>query len=138
MSEQKHEYPLMDHEAKSLQAASGRSIADINLEAAEAGLLGDEDLKIRADTLRAQAQIAQEAGYRQLAANLSRAAELTAVPNEEMLQIYNLLRPGRASFDNLMGLAGRLEQLYHAPLNAAFVREAAEAYKARGLLRREA
>ena len=79
-------------------------------------------------------EIARAAGYAQLAANLTRAAELTAVPNAEVLRMYELLRPGRASYAQLAELAEQLEARYGAPANAALVREAAEAYRARGLL----
>jgi propanediol dehydratase small subunit len=129
-------YPLSEHAADQLAAISGRPLGTITEEAAEAGELTIADLQISAETLRAQATIARSAGYRQLAANLTRAAELTAVPNAEVLQMYETLRPGRASYDELIALADRLEQAHHAPESAALVREAAEVYQARNLLRR--
>jgi propanediol dehydratase small subunit len=132
-----HEYPLADRD-DDLRAASGRSFDDISLDAALNGELTPGDLAIRAETLRAQAEIAREAGHPQLAANLLRAAELTAVPDDELLKIYDLLRPGRATSDQLAALADMLEANYNAVENARFVREAAEVYQARGLLRREA
>ena len=126
-------YPLMDDD--NLKAANERPAQDINLD----GLadLSPDDLRISGDTLRAQAAIARESGYEQLAQNLTRAAELTAVPNEELLQMYEMLRPERSSFERLMALADRLESLYEAEVTAEFVREAARAYQKRGLLRRE-
>lgn len=130
-------YPLMDHAAQTLHAASGRPLSEITLEAATAGTLNAADLQINADTLRAQANIARRAGYVQLAANLTRAAELTAVPNEELLRMYEVLRPGRSTFEELVDLAKRLESEYNAPESACFVREAATVYQTRGLLRRE-
>ena len=129
-------YPLAEHAADRLVAISGRPLGTITEEAAEAGELTIADLQISAETLRAQAAIARSAGYRQLAANLTRAAELTAVPNAEILQMYETLRPGRASYDELIALADRLEQAHRAPESAALVREAAEVYLARNLLRR--
>jgi propanediol dehydratase small subunit len=129
-------YPLIDHAAEQLHAISGRPLDGITVGAAAAGELAIQDLQISADTLRAQAAIAREAGYTQLAANLARAAELTGVPNAEVLSMYEQLRPGRASYGELIELATRLEQTYSAPENAMLVREAAEAYRARGLLRR--
>ena len=84
-------------------------------------------MRIQAETLRLQAQVAEQSGYIQLAANLRRAAELTAVPNKEVLQIYDLLRPGRASYEQLMQLAEHLEQTYDAVETGKFMREAAEA-----------
>ncbi|MEP7356222.1 MAG: diol dehydratase small subunit, partial [Anaerolineales bacterium] len=82
-----------------------------------------------------QAQVARQGGYPQLAENLTRAAELTAVPNAEVLRMYNLMRPGRASAAELEALAASLEAEYHAPECARLVREAAGVYQARGLLR---
>jgi propanediol dehydratase small subunit len=131
-----HQYPLMDNEADNLRAFSERPLSDITLDAVENGSLSSADLRIHADTLRAQAAIARQAGHGQLAANLLRAAELTVVPNEELLKMYDLFRPNRASLDQLMALAERLEITYNAVENARFVREAAEVYGARGLLRR--
>jgi propanediol dehydratase small subunit len=128
------QYPLMD-EPENLRAVSGKSAADITLDNLDA--LDANDLRISAETLQAQARVAADAGYRQLAANLSRAAELSAVPNDELLKMYELLRPGRASYDTLIALAERLETIYNAPINGQFVREAADAYRRRGLLRRE-
>jgi propanediol dehydratase small subunit len=129
-------YPLSEHAADELQAASGRSFGTITLDAAGAGELSIADLQIRAETLRAQAEVARSAGYTQLAENLSRAAELTAVPNAEVLRMYDLLRPGRASLAELTHLAERLEQEFGALICARLVREAAGVYKERGLLKR--
>ena len=118
-------YPLREHAADELHAISGRPLGAITDEAAAAGELAIADVQISAETLRAQAAIACAAGHPQLAANLTRAAELTAVPNAEMLGMYHALRPGRATYAELLALAERLEQTYHAPENAALVREAA-------------
>jgi propanediol dehydratase small subunit len=128
-------YPLMEHAAGTLKALSGRPLADVTLDAAADGTLKPEDLRIRAETLQMQAQVAEQSGYPQLAANLRRAAELTAVPNQEVLQIYEILRPGRASYDQLIEVAAYLETTYQAAENGRFIREAAEVYKQRGLLR---
>lgn len=125
-------YPLIDNE--DLQTATGRPVDEVTLE--NLADLQPDDLQVKAETLHAQAQIAREAGYVQLAANLTRAAELTRVPNEELLQMYDLLRPGRSSYERLQALATHLEEQYAASENAKLVREAAEAYQARGLLRR--
>jgi propanediol dehydratase small subunit len=130
-------YPLGEHAAETLRAASGRPFGDISLEAAVSGELTAEDLRIRAETLHAQAEIARQHGYPQLAANLARAAELTAVPNEMLLEMYNQLRPHRCSFEELQSLAQTLRSDYAAPVTAAFVEEAAQVYQARGLLKRD-
>ena len=129
------QYPLMENAADTLKAASGRPFAEITPEALDA--LAIADLQIHADGLRAQAGIAREAGYTQLAVNLIRAAELTAVPNAELLRMYELLRPGRSTYAELIVLADALQMRYNAPENARLVREAAEVYRARGLVLRK-
>lgn len=128
-------YPLMQNDGD-LAAGSGRSLAEIDLEAAAAGKLNAGDIAISAETLVAQAEIARQAGYRELAQNLMRAAELTAVPNAELTAMYELLRPGRSTYEELTALAQRLAQEFHAVETAAFVAEAAEVYRTRGLFRR--
>jgi propanediol dehydratase small subunit len=129
-------YPLMDHAADEIQAASGRRVSDVNLESLAEDQLTPDDLQIHAETLRTQAEIAHQAGYPQLAANLLRAAELTTVPSDEVLQIYELLRPERASFEQLSELADYLEKTYHAVETANLVRQAAKIYLERTLLRK--
>ena len=130
-------YPLGENAAESLRAASGRPFGEISLDAAVSGELTADDLRIDAGTLRRQAQLARQGGYPDLAANLERAAELTAVPNETLLAMYNQLRPHRCSFEELQSLAQTLREEYNAPVNATFVEEAAVVYRQRGLLKRE-
>jgi propanediol dehydratase small subunit len=130
---QNERYPLMERAIGELKAASGRSAADITLERLAAGELADDDLRITPEALRAQAEIAQGAGFPQLADNLRRAAELTAVPNAELLRMYETLRPGRATYEQMIALADRLAHDFQALQTAAFVREAAEVYRERGL-----
>ena len=136
MLETNSQYPLRETAADELQSHSGKPLADITAEAIAAGELNGDDLRTHAETLRQQAGIARASGYPQLAANLLRAAELTDVPNEELLRIYDLLRPDRASYDELLRLADYLEETYRATENAAFVKEAALVYRERNLLRR--
>jgi propanediol dehydratase small subunit len=130
MDDQGAKYPLRD--SADLRALSGRRPDDI-----AADDLSMADLSISAETLRAQARVARAAGYGPLAENLERAAELTAVPNAEVLRMYERLRPGRASYAALIGLAETLETQYQAAACGRLLREAAEAYRERGLLRRE-
>jgi propanediol dehydratase small subunit len=127
-------YPLID-QVNELHAVSGRPLSEVTLDALEE--LSIADVQISPATLRAQAEIARQAGFRQLAANLARAAELAAVPNAELLRMYELLRPQRASHAELLALADELERGYAAVENAEMVREAAEVYRARGLLKRD-
>jgi propanediol dehydratase small subunit len=126
-------YPLNER-PETIHANSGRPLHEITPEALAD--LSIADLQISGEALRAQAAVARAAGYGQLAENLTRAAELTAVPNAEVLQMYDALRPGRASYEQLIALAEKLANQYNAPICAAFVQEAAEVYRERGLLRR--
>jgi propanediol dehydratase small subunit len=135
MSDVDPRYPLFDNVFAQLRSASGRPLSEITAAAAAEGQLSMADLQISPATLRAQAQVARGAGYGQLAANLARAAELTAVPNAEVLRMYDLLRPGRATHADLWALAETLEEQYQAPECARLVREADSVYQARGLLR---
>ncbi|MCL4506492.1 MAG: diol dehydratase small subunit [Chloroflexi bacterium] len=130
------QYPLGESAYSTIQSASGRKLADINMEAVSVGSLSSADLQIKAETLRAQADVARHAGYAQLAENLIRAAELTVVPNEELLRMYETLRPGRATYAEMIAMAERLEQTYTAPECAKMVREAAQVYLSRGLVRK--
>lgn len=130
------QYPLRQNAADDLKTFTGRPLADITSDALRDGELTADDLRTHGDTLRLQAQISEDAGYPQLAGNLRRAAELTLVPNEEVIKIYEMLRPDRSSWDDLNRLADYLENTYDATENAKFIREAAAVYKERGILRR--
>ena len=80
---------------------SGRTVNELRIEEVLAGKLTIEDFRISAETLRRQAEAAESSGYRQFAENLRRAAELTGIPNEQVLEIYNALRPGRTNHGHL-------------------------------------
>jgi propanediol dehydratase small subunit len=118
-----------------VRTASGRTLNELNMEAIRAGELTAQDFCISGETLRRQADAAEAAGYWQLAENLRRAAELTGISNQEVLNIYKALRPGRSTYNELITLADHLENDLDAPLTAAFVREAAEVYQERDILR---
>jgi propanediol dehydratase small subunit len=115
-------------------ALSGRPLAEITLDAAARGDLSPADLRIHPDTLRRQADVAERHGNPQLAGNLRRAAELTALGDDELLAVYEALRPGRSMLAELEAIAVRLEAA-DAGSCAALVREAAAVYERRGLLR---
>lgn len=121
-------YPLGTHARAAIRASTGKVLEDITLEQLRQGELQPGDLAIHPDTLRLQAQIAQERGFSELAANLRRAAELSLLPEERILTIYEALRPYRTSAETLEALADELEQRWQAPENARLVREAAAAY----------
>ena len=114
---------------------SGRSLDELNIEGILSGELTPEDLRISGETLTHQAGVAEAAGYTQLAENLKRAAEMTHMSNEDVMMIYNTLRPRRTSYTEMIALADRLENERNAPLTAVLVREAAEIYLQRGIVK---
>ncbi|MEM7132369.1 MAG: diol dehydratase small subunit [Chloroflexota bacterium] len=128
-------YPLMDQDESPLHAANGRAMSEITMDAASAGLLDADDMRIDGKTLKQQAAVARQNGFSQLAGNLDRAAELTVVPNEQLLQMYELLRPRRATYAEMMALANRLDEEFEAIATAKMVREAATVYQERDLLK---
>ena len=114
------------------RALSGRPVGDLTLDAVRSGEVGVADLRIHPDTLERQAAVAQQHANPQLAQNLRRAAELTQLTDDEVLAIYEALRPGRATAAELTALAGSLAAR-GLPRCAALVAEAAEVYARRGL-----
>ena len=84
-----------------------------------------EDLRVTSEALEMQAQVAEAAGRTQLAGNLRRAAELVGIPEEQILEIYRALRPGRGDREVFFALADDLERRHGAKRCAALVREAA-------------
>ncbi len=127
------DYPLGSRRPDLVETPSGLALDEVTLESARAGTLVAGDVRATPATLRRQADVARAAGRRQLADNLDRAAELTGVPDDQLLEIYTALRPGRSSAAELEGWAVRLEG-WGAPLTAAFVRAAAAAYVSRRLV----
>jgi propanediol dehydratase small subunit len=115
-----------------VRALSGRPVEELTVDAVRAGEVGLADLRIHPETLERQAVIAQEHGNPQLADNLRRAAELTKLPDEEVLAVYEALRPGRSTAADLTALAESLAARGLARC-AALVAEAAEVYARRGL-----
>jgi len=129
------DYPLQEKRPELIRSKTGKKLDELTLEAVMKGEIKFEDFSIHPDTLEYQAQIAEAAGRPQLAANLRRAKELTAVPDEEILEMYNALRPNRSSKEELLKYADRLEKVYNAPTCAKFIREAAEVYEKQNMLR---
>jgi propanediol dehydratase small subunit len=116
-----------------IRALSGRAVSDLTLAAVRRGEVTLTDLRIHPDTLERQAVMAARHGNPQLAENLRRAAELTKLPDDEVLAIYEALRPGRSTAAALGALAGSLAAR-GLPRCGALVAEAAHVYARRGLL----
>jgi propanediol dehydratase small subunit len=128
------DYPLGTKRPDLVRPPGGLSLDELTLDALRAGRLGRDEMRATPETLRLQARVAEAARRTQLAASLDRAAELTALPDELILEIYTALRPHRSTADELERWADRLELEFGAPLTAAFVREAKAVYVDHGLL----
>ncbi|NMH98709.1 diol dehydratase small subunit [Pseudonocardia acidicola] len=130
------DYPLSINRPELLRTPTGKALADLTMDAVVSGEVGPDDVRIAPETLLLQAQIADASDRPQLAANFRRAAEMTAIPDAEVLEIYNALRPRASSKERLLEIAERLEEHYSAAESGALVREAAEVYERRNLLAR--
>ena len=115
-----------------VRALSGKPVEGLTVEAVRTGEVGVADLRIHPETLERQAVVADQHGNPQLGENLRRAAELTRLPDDEVLAIYEALRPGRSTPAQLTELATSLDRR-GLPRCAALLTEAADVYARRGL-----
>ena len=130
-------YPISEKAPEAAVSASGMPLDRLTLEAVVSEQVGPADIRISADALRMQAGIARAAGRDRLALNLERAAELVAVPQDVILETYEMLRPGRLSDPTLLSeRADMLRRNYGAHRIAALIDEAVVVYHRRNLFRR--
>jgi len=129
------DFPLATKRPDLVKTSTGKSLKDITLEAALKGDISADELRITPEVLALQAEIADKVHRPQVARNLRRAAELTRVGDERILEIYNALRPYRSTKAELLAIASELETKYNAKVCADFVREAADVYERRGRLK---
>lgn len=130
------DYPLSKNKADVIKSSTGKGLNDFTVENVMNGSIRPEDIRIAPETLEMQAQIAESDGRKAFAQNLRRAAELIAVPDDRILEIYDKLRPYRSSKDELLEIANELETKYNAKINATLVREATVRYEKRDRLKR--
>lgn len=134
MSRGRADYPLAETQPDAVIGRRGKRLSDITLDAVLDGSVNMDDLRITPEALRAQGEIARDAGRPTLAQNFARAAELVGVPEDQIMLIYELLRPGRAtSKQQLLDAAEMLRDRHGAQLIARFIEEAAQTYEDRGL-----
>lgn len=129
-----YQYPLGEHERDRISSRTGKKLKDISLDEVMKGHISSDDIKIAPETLKAQGQVARDAGNGPMEKNFERAAELTRVPDDVVLKMYNKLRPNRATRQELEQMARELRDTYQAPNCAKLVMEAAEVYEKRGIL----
>lgn len=132
----RRDYPLASQRPDLVKTISGLDFSEITLENVSSGKITDQEIRINSKTLEYQARIAEAHGRFQLATNFRRAAELTRVSDEEVLRIYNALRPHQATKEDLLAIAEDIEKKYKAKINARFIREAIGIYEKRDLLKK--
>lgn len=129
------DYPIAQKHPDWIVVGDNKKFEDITLENILNGSITSEDLRIKPEILIKQGEIAKNVGREAIQYNFSRAAELTKVPDNRVLEIYNALRPYRSSKQELLDIAKELDQVYGARICADFVREAAEHYERRQKLK---
>jgi propanediol dehydratase small subunit len=130
-------YPVGEKTPERVRTRNGRSFHDLTLDNLLAGHVVASDFGITAEGLRLQAAIAERAGRPNLAQNLRRGAELVEIPDNVLLEVYELLRPGRAqSAKELRAAADQLRDIYGAKETASLIDEAVLVYERRGIFQR--
>ena len=128
------DYPVAEKRPELVESARGKRLEEITLDAVMAGEVTMEDLRITPRALQQQAEIARAVDRAALAANFERASEMARLPQPVIMEIYELLRPGRApGKQTLLEQAERLRRDFAAERLAAFLEEAAEIYERRKL-----
>ena len=130
-------YPVGEKQPDRLRTRNGHSLRDLTLDNLLAENVAASDFGITTDGLRLQAAVAEQAGRPNLAQNLRRGAELVEIPDHVLLDVYELLRPGRAkSAADLRAAANQLRDTYGAKETASLLEEAALVYERRGVFQR--
>ena len=129
------QYPLGEYEKERITSKTGKKLTDITLDEVMKDHVSSDDIKISKEMLKAQGQVAKEAGNDPMEKNFERAAELVDVPDDVILKMYDKLRPNRSTKLELVMMAQELLEKYNARNCARLVMEAAEVYEKRGILR---
>ena len=127
-------YPLGEYEKDRITSKTGKRLEDITLSEVMKNHVNSEDIKISKETLKAQGQVAKDAGNDPMEKNFERAAELVDVPDDVILKMYDKLRPNRSTKLELVLMAQELLEKYNAKNCAKLVLEAVEVYEKRGIL----
>ena len=130
-------YTIAETRPEMVLGRQEKPLDSLTLEAIIDGEVEIEDFRITPQALLQQVQIARSVGRAALASNLERASEMTKISQSEVMEVYELLRPGRAqSQKELLDVAQRIRSRYEAVLLAEFIQEAADFYHKRGLFRK--
>ena len=131
------DYPIAETQPSKVKGKRGIALSELTMDAVLEGRVALEDLQITPEALLKQAEIAKSVGRATLSGNFERAAEMNKLPNSEVMEIYELLRPGRAgSKSTLLEAAEKIRSRYSAEGLAEFIEEAAEFYDKRGLFKK--
>jgi len=131
------DYPIAETQPSKVKGKRGIALSELTMDAVLEGRVALEDLQITPEALLKQAEIAKSVGRTTLSDNFERAAEMNKLPNSEVMEIYELLRPGRAgSKSTLLEAAEKIRSRYSAEGLAEFIEEAAEFYDKRGLFKK--
>ena len=127
-------YPLAEKMPERVTTPTGKPLSDLTVDNIMSGAVTAADVAITPQALRLQAEIARAAGRETLARNFERAADLVNVPQAVILDVYELLRPGRAkNAAELRARAQDMRKQYQAEYVARLMEEAADVYERRGL-----
>lgn len=131
----REDYPIGDKHPNLAKSLTGKGNEDIKIDKVLSGEIKPEDIRISPEVLDYQAQVAESVGKVQFAENLKRAAEMTRIPDEKVLKLYEMLRPNRSTYNELMDAANELENLYKAKKLAELFKEAANVYRNRKVVK---
>ena len=131
------DFPIAETRPSKVKGKRGMALSELTINAVLEGTVDLEDLQITPEALLQQAEIAKSVGRKTLSENFERAAEMNNLPNSEVMEIYELLRPGRTeSMSTLLEEAKKIRNEYQAEKLAKFIEEAAEFYEKRGLFKK--
>ncbi|WP_461243217.1 diol dehydratase small subunit [Secundilactobacillus muriivasis] len=123
------DYPLYQKHPELIKTPTGKNVDEITMSNVVNGNITPKDMRITPDTLRLQGQIAANAGRPAIQRNFERAAELTGIPDDRVLELYEELRPFRSTKQGLLDTAAELKNKYNAPICAGWFEEAATNYE---------
>lgn len=129
------DYPLYEKHHDEIKTPSGKSLDDVTLEAISNNQIDRKDLRITPEALKMQGDVAGADGRKTLQMNFYRAAELTRIPDDRLLEMYNALRPYRSTKQDLLDIADELRTKYDAKICAGWFEEAAKYYESRKKLK---
>ena len=128
------DYPLAETQPEAITGPRGKRLSDITLDAVLDGASAWRTCESRPKRCGPRRRSRAMPGRPTLAENFERAAELVNVPQDVIMQAYELLRPGRAETrQQLLDAAAMLQNPFGAERIAVFIEEAASTYEERGL-----